>query len=102
MVPRRSVPTLCSRERALASTALSLFLCLASAGVVIASQAIEATAPQAHELATDVAGAITKDTTWTRAGSPYRVTGQVAVPVGVTYDRTGLEAITQTGSDHRN
>jgi hypothetical protein len=34
--------------------------------------------------ATDVAGTIATDTTWTRAAAPYQVTGQVVVNAGVT------------------
>jgi parallel beta-helix repeat protein len=36
------------------------------------------------QASTDVNGIITKDTTWTKAGSPYTLTGPVAVNKGVT------------------
>jgi hypothetical protein len=63
---------------------------LVAVGAIVASSssALGAALRSAPELrvaaATDLAGEVTSDTTWTRANSPYTITGQVIVRTGVT------------------
>lgn len=51
--------------------------------LVLPCAALTCTIRPAHA-ETSVSGAISEDTTWTAVGSPYRLTGPVAIPAGVT------------------